>query len=1322
MSIRTVSRLAAVVAGLMVTCTAAPFAGVVASGKSRMDEGDWRRSLALCADDFDEDGVRDVVVGFERGEGGGLILLRGNVDSIYQDTLEARGRRADGSAVAAPFLPERRVADTADAPELLVAGDFDNDGHRDVAYASRGANALTIASGNGRGGFPLSLVVALPGALRTLSTGELGRADGLVELFVEVDTMDNGTNSLVLEDTLGAARAIPRALEASAAIRKHETSTAELRMRLNSDGVDDLVILRPDVRIPSFRLTEPRATFSVTTTNDAGTGSLRAAIEAANASQSDDAISFNISGSGPHTIVLASPLPAVSPDGGALAIDATTEPDYSNAPVVVLDGSNLEAGENGLVIFSANCTVRGLVIQGLRSNTNSGGGQAIALVEGGGCRVEGNFLGTNAAGTAATGNAAGVSIQNSAGNVVGGTVAAARNVISGNESVGVTVNYEATATANVISGNFIGTNAAGSAAIPNGTGVYLSDAPGNTVGGLAPGSRNVIAGSMNPGFGIGIAYEAANGNLVQGNFVGIAADGISALGNGSTGVFVGGGASDNVIGGPATGAANRIAHNLTGVEILEETSLPGVSRGNLVSRNSIHSNDRLGINLSLDYDGDPAPNDDGDDDDGPNGFQNYPVITSVTGNRVRGSLDSVANSTYTIDFYSNDACDLPTGFGEGKTWLGAAAVTTNGSGHADIDEAMPVGAGVGISTTATDANGNTSEFSQCFAVGGSSVADLSVSAGADVSAVAAGRSFNYYLTVRNNGPGTATGITLTNPLPQQTTFVEINPVAGWSVTTPTVGSGGSVVATTSSLTAGAEVTFVLTVRVRDDASSGELVSTATVTSSMDPASSNDTTTAVTQLNGADASVDLSVTMRAGPEPVQPLSRIVYTITVANAGPADATDTRLIVDAPAGTHFVTAAPAPATAPAVGESGSITWDLRSFRDGRSDPFFVVVSLPGGITPGAGLSATASVTNSTRDSDSSDDEASAATTVASDQTQSDLAVTASASATSVQAGDPLTYTVRVTNGGPGSATNVMLFNALPNGAYFVSATTTQGTLVTPQAFDSSAVVASVGSLASGASATVTIAMTVTSGGGSIVSRPFSLASTLDPNPENSVATVTTTVRSAGVAIITWEPPDLESLEAEPPPRNLVADLDSLRTTFAAPARVVPSLRFAPRPSGARRADPPSHYNIYTSNVPGVGPNQSNFFTSVPATTTTTTAPVAPGGSFFVVTAGYPTGESSPTNEDGAGELDGPDVMSVVVTAKKITVKGTGFGAPMQVFVDGIPFVTPAKVKGTKVNQKGRLLTGQTLGEYARAGQTVEVTVRGANGGTTTTSALRR
>lgn len=1325
---RSVRRLAAVAVGLTIIGMGAPIAGAGARGpwpnlrlQDRTDDGTWQRSLAICTDDFDEDGVPDVVVGFARASGGGLLILRGNVDSIYPNTLEARQRRADGTSVDAPFLPEIPVGETVDAPELLVAGDFDNDGHRDLVHAARGETSLTLAAGNGRGGFAHGLPIPLPGALRSLATGELGRADGLLELFAEVDASDghaiDALQTVVLESALGAARAVPRFVESTAIAGKSSGDATELRMRLNADAIDDVVVLRPDARLPSFKLSAPRATFMVTTTNDAGTGSLRAAIDAANGSTGNDTIAFNISGAAPHTITLATPLPAISPDGGAVAIDATTEPDHANAPVVVIDGSNLAPGESGLVIIAADCVVRGLVIHGLESDSNVGGGNGIAVLNGGGCRIEGNYLGTNAAGTGAIPNTSGVSIQIAAGCVVGGTVAAARNVISGNESVGVTVNYDETANNNVISGNYIGTNAAGTAAIPNGTGIYLSDAPNNVVGGLAAGSRNVISGSMNPGFGVGIAYENASGNMVQGNFIGVAVDGVSALGNGSTGMFVSGGASNNVIGGPAAGAANTIAYNLDGVQILQETSLPGISRGNLVSRNSIHSNERLGINLSFDYDGDPASNDNGDSDDGPNDFQNYPLITSTANGRVRGTLDSKANSAYTIDFYSNDACDQPTGFGEGKTWLGAVAVTTNGAGRAEIDAAIAVAAGTGIAATATDAGNNTSEFSQCFAVGGSAIADLTVSAGADVSAVAAGRSFNYYLTVRNNGPGTATGVTLTNPLPQQTTFLAVTPVAGWSVTTPAIGSGGSVVAMTSAIPAGAEATFVLTVHVRDNAASGDLINTATVTSSMDPVATNNTTTAVTRLNGADATADLSVTMVAGPDPVQPQGRIVYAITVANAGPSDATDARLTAEAPEGTIFLFAVPAPTTAPASGESGSITWDLPSFSVGRNEPFFVFVALPFGSVPPPSITATAEVTNTTRDPDTNDNEATTTTTVVGDPLQADLAVSASASAATVQAGDPLTYTIRVTNNGPNPASNATLFDALPSGAYFVSATTSQGTLIAPQAFDSGAILARLGALASGATATVTVAMVVTSGGGSLVNRPLALASTVDPNAQDSFATVTTTVRSAGVAIISWEPPDLESPDAEPPPRNLVADLDPQRTSFAPSVRLAP-----PRTVGARRADPPSYYNIYTSNVPGVGPNQANFFTTVPATTTTTTAPVAPGGSFFVVTAGYPTGESSPTNEDGAGEIEGPTVNSIVVNAKKVTVKGTGFAAPMQIFVDGIPFATPAKVKAAKVNQKGRLLTGQTLAEYARVGQTIEVTVRAADGGTTTIPVARR
>ncbi|MBK6427602.1 MAG: DUF11 domain-containing protein [Blastocatellia bacterium] len=1141
---RSIGRIATVVAGVLVVCAVGPGVGA-RSGDS------WQRSLAMCTDDFDEDGVPDIVVGFAGSSGGGLMLLRGNVDAIHPNTLEARARHAAGASVYEPFLPAVQLADTADAPELLVAGDFDNDGHRDVAYAAQGAEVLRIATGNGRGAFGRGRSIPLPGAIRSLASGELGRADGLLELFVEVDepsseSSKGGVRSLVLESVHGAARALPRAVEPSDSVHKSSANAAKttpspdgtvLRMRLNADAVDDLVILRPDERTPSLKLSSPRATFTVSTTNDAGTGSLRAAIESANTSPGADAILFNIQGAGPHTIAPASPLPAVSAAGGAVMIDATSEPDFANAPVVVLDGSNLAPGESGLVLIAADCLVRGLVINGLESDSNVGGGQAIAILAGGSCRIEGNYLGTNASGTAAVPNTTGVSIQISAGSVVGGTVTAARNVISGNESVGVAVNYDETATANVISGNYIGTNATGTAAIPNGTGIYLSSAPGNVVGGLAAGSRNVISGSLNPGFGVGIAYETANGNLVQGNFIGVAADGVTELGNGSTGMFVSGGASDNVIGGPAANAGNTIAYNLDGVQILQETSLPGISRGNLVSRNTIHSNQRLGINLSFDYDGDPAPNDSGDADDGPNGFQNYPVITSASNGRIRGTLDSKPNAAYTIDFYSNDECDQPSGFGEGKTWLGTSMVTTDGAGRVDIDATLSVAAGTGVAATATDAENNTSEFSQCFAVGGSSMADLAISAGTDVGAVAAGQ-----LQLLRHRPQLWAGdrrgrhddrsVAVADDLRRRRAGGRAGPS-----TTPAAGSGGSVVATTGAIPAGAESTFVITVRVRDNAASGDLVNTATVASAMDPAAANNSTTAITTLNGADAAADLSVTIDGDPDPLQPDGQLVYSIVVSNAGPSDATDALLTAEAPAGTVFLFAIPTPTTAPDFGTSGPITWDLQSFPDGRSEPFVIVVALPGGAVPPPSISASASVTNSTRDPDSSDNDATATTAVGGEPTPADLSVTASGSATSVEAGDSITYTVRVTNGGPNPATNVTLVDSLPSGAYFVSATTSQGSLVTPSVFDSGAAVARLGTLASGATATLTFSMTVTSGGGSIVNHAFVLASTIDPNDENDSATVQTTVRSAGMAMITWEAPDLESPDLEPPPRNLEA-----------------------------------------------------------------------------------------------------------------------------------------------------------------------------------------
>ena len=98
--------------------------------------------------------------------------------------------------------------------------------------------------------------------------------------------------------------------------------------------------------------------------------------------------------------------------------------------------------------------------------------------------------------------------------------------------------------------------------------------------------------------------------------------------------------------------------------------------------------------------------------------QNFPVITSANGSggstTIQGTLDSAPGVTFSIQFFANRACD-PSGFGEGKTFLGDFFKLTDGSGDVTINDSIPTGgvSGQFITATATDPNGNTSEFSVC---------------------------------------------------------------------------------------------------------------------------------------------------------------------------------------------------------------------------------------------------------------------------------------------------------------------------------------------------------------------------------------------------------------------------------------------------------------------------------------------------------------------------------------------------------------------------------------------------------------------------------
>jgi hypothetical protein len=319
--------------------------------------------------------------------------------------------------------------------------------------------------------------------------------------------------------------------------------------------------------------------------------------------------------------------------------------------------------------------------------------------------IVGNRIGTNRAGTAAFGNALnGIRIDGE-GNEVGGPTPAHGNLISGNGYSGIAIN----GSSNTVASNVIGLNAAGNAALANGSGISVYG-PQNTVG--VPGAGNVV--SANGYHGIVLYDGGASGNVVQANRVGTRADGATPAGNTYYGIQVHN-AFDNVIGGAGAGEGNVLAHNgYYGVFV-------DSGNGNAILGNSIFANGFWGIDL------DPygvSANDAADADLGPNRTQNYPVLTSVTGNggstTFAGVLASAPNAAFDVEVFSSPDCD-PSGFGEGKTFLGHFAVQTDAAGKASFAETLPVAVGDPyVTATATSASSDTSEFSPCALASGPS--------------------------------------------------------------------------------------------------------------------------------------------------------------------------------------------------------------------------------------------------------------------------------------------------------------------------------------------------------------------------------------------------------------------------------------------------------------------------------------------------------------------------------------------------------------------------------------------------------------------------
>ncbi len=360
-----------------------------------------------------------------------------------------------------------------------------------------------------------------------------------------------------------------------------------------------------------------------------------------------------------------------------------------------------------LTATADNSIIRGLVIRdfvgdGIQIDSGSSGNT-----------IEGNYIGSFGAGGTNLGATEantlyGINVLGN-NNTIGGTTAVSRNVIGGNQAAGIRLTG-AGAFSNSVIGNYIGTDRTGIAATANSThGIFIdAGANTNTIGGSTSSHTNVISGNSQCGIWI-----VADSNTVQGNLIGVGADGTTSLGNAWDAVTIDG--SNNLIGGPNSGQGNTLANNGDdGIEVIW-------GNDNSFLRNIYSNNGSMAIDLGGNN-SDFYANDFGDADSGSNELQNFPVLktaTSANGNTtITGKLNSTANTTFRIEFYSNPYGTSETwGYGEGRTYLGFTEVTTDANGNVAFSALLTgvtVSSGSTVTATATQGTtgsyGSTSEF------------------------------------------------------------------------------------------------------------------------------------------------------------------------------------------------------------------------------------------------------------------------------------------------------------------------------------------------------------------------------------------------------------------------------------------------------------------------------------------------------------------------------------------------------------------------------------------------------------------------------------
>ena len=543
------------------------------------------------------------------------------------------------------------------------------------------------------------------------------------------------------------------------------------------------------------------STFLVNTTADSGAGSLRQAILDSNAATGGTStIDFDIPGQEARIISPLSPLPAIT---GSVLIDGFSQPGYSGTPLIELSGGG-PGIINGLTITGSDVTIRGLDINGF----TEGAGILISGPSATSNLIETNDIGTDPTGSQANPNGFGVEILNGASdNTIGGTSAAAGNLVAFNSAPGVDVEG-AGSLGNQITANRIFANDDSSSpspigaiqfdgsnyvSLPNGLvdgsepsetlearfqttsgGVilgYQAASPGTVPNGWVPtlyvgtdgklygGSydatlgaiEQVISnGAVNDGVwhNVALVIDGSAGTMtlyLDGQLVGTVsgspqylADSFNQIGTGFTEYwpaatagwygFVGqiddvrvwsealsAGEISQDISTPPAGTAQGLEADYPLNDAQGQTAFdltPNQNNGTLAALNGGLPVWYNGSGEAIDLGGDGITYNSDAPRQGPNNFQNFPVVVTTALGGLEGGLSGgTPETTYRIDLFAS-AGYSPQGAGQAQDYLGSLDVTTDSQGQAVFDVPFTSPAGLPVVTaTATDAHGNTSEVS-----------------------------------------------------------------------------------------------------------------------------------------------------------------------------------------------------------------------------------------------------------------------------------------------------------------------------------------------------------------------------------------------------------------------------------------------------------------------------------------------------------------------------------------------------------------------------------------------------------------------------------